>query len=104
VLDALKYLRCALFAIQKPRLRQDTGIFVSDGAIPDSLHREVSELVSNILFFQLNHLTACDRTGCTIQRPSQGLPSWYVRQGNASAIGIFSLIWKAQPASRRCRI
>ena len=41
VLNALKYLRRATFAIQKARLRQDTGIFVSDGAVPESLHREV---------------------------------------------------------------
>jgi hypothetical protein len=52
VLDALKYLRCAAFAMQQPKLRQDTGIFVSDGAIPESLHREVSQLVLDSLFFQ----------------------------------------------------
>ena len=39
VLNSLKYLRHAPLAIQKPRLRQDTGVFVSDGAVPDSLHR-----------------------------------------------------------------
>ena len=44
VLNSLKYLRRAPLAIQKPRLRQDTGIFVSDGAVPESLHREVNEL------------------------------------------------------------
>jgi hypothetical protein len=66
VLDALKYLQCAAFAMQQPRLRQDTGIFVSDGAIPKSLHREVSELIFELPFFQLNHLAACDRIGCAI--------------------------------------
>jgi hypothetical protein len=55
VLTAVKYLRSAPFAIQKARLRQDTGIFVSDGAVPESLHREVGGFCDEI-FVDSTHL------------------------------------------------
>ncbi len=50
VMISLKHSRKSKFAIRRADLRDDVGVYVSDGIIPLSLHREVSRLPSMLRF------------------------------------------------------
>lgn len=41
VRNALKYIRAGTYALRPPRLKEEVGVYASDGLVPDLLHREV---------------------------------------------------------------
>jgi hypothetical protein len=53
VRNTLKYVRGAKYALRPPSLREEVGVYASDGVVPDLLHQEVGVctfLMRDLLF------------------------------------------------------